>query len=141
MFSVFASSFKESAILSIDGFGDFTSTMTSVGVGNKIKVLDCVNYPHSLGLLYTTVTQFLGFHNYGDEYKVMGLAPYGEAKYLKELSEIVQKTDDGFFKLNKKYFKHFKSGVAMDWENGEPKIDLLFTKQWEVLFWSKKYER
>lgn len=137
----FASSFKESAILSIDGFGDFTSTMTSVGVGNKIKVLDCVNYPHSLGLLYTTVTQFLGFHNYGDEYKVMGLAPYGEPKYLKELSEIIQKTDDGFFKLNKKYFKHFKSGVAMDWENGEPKIDLLFTKQWEVLFWSARNMR
>ena len=75
--------------------------MTSVGVGNKIKVLDCVNYPHSLGVLYTTVTHFLGFHNYGDEYKVMGLAPYGEVKYLKELSEIIQKTDDGFFKLNK----------------------------------------
>ena len=130
----FASRFKESAILSIDGFGDFTSTMTSVGTGNKIKVLDCVNYPHSLGVFYTAVTHFLGFHNYGDEYKVMGLAPYGEAKYLKELSEIIQKTDDGFFRLNQKYFKHFKQGVAMDWENGEPKIDLLYTEQWEVLF-------
>ena len=134
----FASRFKESAILSIDGFGDFTSTMTSVGTGNKIKVLDCVNYPHSLGVFYTAVTQFLGFHNYGDEYKVMGLAPYGEAKYLKELSEIIQKTDDGFFRLNHKYFKHFKQGVAMDWENGEPKIDLLYTKQWEVLFWNAR---
>ena len=71
----FASRFEESVkILSIDGFGDFTSTMTSVGTGNKIKVLDCVNYPHSLGVFYTAVTHFLGFHNYGDEYKVMGLA-------------------------------------------------------------------
>ena len=112
--------------------------MTSVGTGNKIKVLDCVNYPHSLGVFYTAVTHFLGFHNYGDEYKVMGLAPYGEAKYLKELSEIIQKTDDGFFRLNHKYFKHFKQGVAMDWQNGEPKIDLLYTKQWEVLFWNAR---
>ena len=134
----FASRFEESAILSIDGFGDFTSTMTSVGTGNKIKVLDCVNYPHSLGVFYTAVTHFLGFHNYGDEYKVMGLAPYGEVKYLKELSEIIQKTDDGFFRLNQKYFKHFKEGVAMDWENGEPKIDLLYTKHWEVLFWNAR---
>ena len=57
--------------------------MTSVGTGNKIKVLDCVNYPHSLGVFYTAVTHFLGFHNYGDEYKVMGLAPYGEVQIFK----------------------------------------------------------
>ena len=69
--------------LSIDGFGDFTSTMSAVGNANKFEVLDEVNYPHSLGIFYTTVTQFLGFPNYGDEYKVMGLAPYGKAKYLK----------------------------------------------------------
>ena len=136
--SFFASKFKKSAILSIDGFGDFTSTMTSIGTGNKIKVLDSVNYPHSLGVFYTTITQFLGFPKYGDEYKVMGLAPYGEAKYLKELSEIVLKTKKGFFKLNKKYFKHFKDGVAMDWENGDPHIDSLFTKEWEILFWKSR---
>jgi len=136
--SFFASKFKKSAVLSIDGFGDFTSTMTSVGTDNKIEVLESVNYPHSIGVFYTTVTQFLGFPNYGDEYKVMGLAPYGEAKYLKELSEIVEKTDEGFFKLNKKYFKHFKEGVAMDWEDGEPTIDALFTKDWEKLFWKSR---
>tara|TARA_B100001540_G_C15801605_1_gene640142 strand:- start:52 stop:1776 length:1725 start_codon:yes stop_codon:yes gene_type:complete len=134
----FASRFKKSAILSIDGFGDFTSTMTSIGTDNKIKVLDSVNYPHSLGIFYTTATQFLGFQNYGDEYKVMGLAPYGEAKYLKELSEIVKKTDNGFFKLNKKYFRHFQEGVAMDWESGEPKIELLFTEEWENLFFKAR---
>ena len=134
----FASRFKKSAILSIDGFGDFTSTMTSIGTDNKIKVLDSVNYPHSIGFFYTTVTQFLGFQNYGDEYKVMGLAPYGEAKYLKELSEIVKKTDNGFFKLNKKYFRHFKGGVAMDWESGDPKIESLFTEEWENLFFKAR---
>jgi len=136
--SFFASKFKKSAILSIDGFGDFTSTMTAIGTDNKIEVLDSVNYPHSIGVFYTAVTQFLGFPNYGDEYKVMGLAPYGESKYLKELSEIVEKTDVGFFKLNKKYFKHFKEGVAMDWEDGKPAIDSLFTNYWEKLFWKSR---
>ena len=132
--SFFASRFDKSAILSIDGFGDFTSTMTAIGKGNKFKVLDEVNYPHSLGVFYSTVTQFLGFPNYGDEYKVMGLAPYGEAKYLKELEQILTLTDDGFFKLNRKYFKHFKEGVAMSWEGGSPTIESLFTPEWEKLF-------
>ena len=132
--SFFASKFKESAILSIDGFGDFTSTMTAVGEENKIKVLDSVIYPHSLGVFYTAVTQFLGFPNYGDEYKVMGLAPYGEPNFLKQLEEILKITDDGFFNLNEKYFLHFKDGIVMDWEGGEPSIASLFTKEWEVLF-------
>ena len=105
--SFFASRFKESAILSIDGFGDFTSTMSAIGNINQFEVLDAVNYPHSLGIFYTTVTQFLGFPNYGDEYKVMGLASYGQAKYLKQLEEVLEMTADGFFKLNRKYFKHF----------------------------------
>ena len=112
--SFLASSFNKSAILSIDGFGDFTSTMTAIGNGNKFKVLKEVNYPHSLGIFYTTVTQFLGFPNYGDEYKVMGLAPYGEPKYLKEFEQIVTLEDNGFFMLDKKYFKHFSNGVTMN---------------------------
>jgi len=128
--SFFASRFEKSAILSIDGFGDFTSTMSAIGNSNKFEVLDEVNYPHSLGVFYTTVTQFLGFPNYGDEYKVMGLAPYGQPKYLKELEQILEMTDDGFFKLNKAYFKHFKEGVAMDWEGGSPTIESLFTDEW-----------
>ena len=131
--SFFASRFKNSAILSIDGFGDFTSTMSAVGSANKFKVLDAVNYPHSLGIFYTAATQFLGFPNYGDEYKVMGLAPYGKAKYLKQLKEILEITPDGFFKLNRKYFKHFNKGVAMDCENGSPFIDSIFTENWENL--------
>ena len=132
--SFFASKFENSAILSIDGFGDFTSTMTAIGKGNKFKVLDSVIYPHSLGIFYTGVTQFLGFPNYGDEYKVMGLAPYGEAKYLEELSQILELTKDGFFTLNKKYFKHFKDGVDMNWENGSPFLEPLFTDAWSEIF-------
>ena len=131
--SFFASRFNESAILSIDGFGDFTSTMTAVGKGNKFQVLNEVNYPHSLGIFYTIVTQFLGFPNYGDEYKVMGLAPYGKPKFLKQLEDILSISDDGLFTLNKKYFKHFKQGVAMDWDNGSPFIDSLYTKAWTDL--------
>ena len=136
--SFFASKFENSAILSIDGFGDFTSTMTAIGKGNKFKVLDSVIYPHSLGIFYTGVTQFLGFPNYGDEYKVMGLAPYGEAKYLEELSQILELTKDGFFTLNKKYFKHFKDGVDMNWENGSPFIETLFTGAWSELFFGTR---
>ncbi|MAW21507.1 MAG: carbamoyltransferase [Flavobacteriales bacterium] len=132
--SFFASRFEKSAILSIDGFGDFTSTMTAIGDGNKFEVLEEVNFPHSLGLFYTAVTQFLGFPNYGDEYKVMGLAPYGEPRFLKELGEILSITEGGFFKLNKKYFKHFKEGVNMDWKGGAPSIEPLFTKEWNKCF-------
>ena len=71
---------------------------------NKIIKNYEVLFPHSLGLFYTAITQFLGFKNYGDEYKVMGLAPYGEPKYLKQLEDILVISDDGFFTLNKKYF-------------------------------------
>ncbi len=132
--SFFASSFENSAILSIDGFGDFTSTMTAFGHANKFEVLNEVNFPHSLGVFYTAMTQFLGFPNYGDEYKVMGLAPYGKPSYLNDLENLLELTSDGFFKLNKKYFRHFKEGVSMDWDGGAPMIDYLFTKHWKDLF-------
>ena len=136
--SFFASPFKKSAILSVDGFGDFTSTMMAVGNSNKFEVLDELNYPHSLGIFYTTVTQFLGFPNYGDEYKVMGLAPYGKPKFLKDFEQIIELTDNGFFKLNKNFFSHFKQGVAMSWAGGSPIISPLFNQNWEKLFGSSR---
>ncbi|HIA13011.1 MAG TPA: carbamoyltransferase [Flavobacteriales bacterium] len=126
----FASPFDESAILSVDGFGDFTSTMIGIGKGNKIEVLDSVLYPHSLGVFYTAFTQFLGFHHYGDEYKVMGLAAYGEPKFVSELEDIISETSNGLFKLNEKYFRHPKEGVTMVWENGIPDIGTLFSDYW-----------
>lgn len=113
--------------------------MTAVGKGNRFKVLNEINYPHSLGIFYTAVTQFLGFPNYGDEYKVMGLAPYGNPKYLKKLEDILSISDNGFI-LNKKYFKHFNEGVAMDWNNGIPIIDSLFTKSWTKLLGNPRQE-
>ena len=123
----FESPFEESAILSIDGFGDFSSTMLAVGKGNKIKVLDSVVYPHSIGLFYTAFTQFLGFPYYGDEYKVMGLAPYGEPKFIDKLKNILIPEDDGLFKLNKDYFVHEKNGVVMAWNNGSSYIGKLYS--------------
>jgi carbamoyltransferase len=130
----YPSPFAESALLSIDGFGDFTSTMTGIGQGTNIQVLDTVEYPHSIGIFYTAMTQYLGFPKYGDEYKVMGLAPYGEAKYVKELEKLIYPTSDGLFKLNTAYFKHDREGVAMSWEGGEPSIAPIFSEELETLF-------
>ena len=119
----FPSDFEEAALLSIDAFGDFTSTMTGTGKGNQISVLDQVNYPHSIGEFYTTLTRYLGFPKYGDEYKVMGLAPYGEPVYLDDFREIIKLKSNGLFELNLDYFRHDKDGVTMSWEGGEPHVD------------------
>ena len=81
----FVSPFEEAAVCAIDGFGDFVSTSVARGSGRTLSVLDRVFFPHSLGLLYLAVTQFLGFQKYGDEFKVMGLAPYGEPRYVAPL--------------------------------------------------------
>lgn len=129
----FASPFEHSAILSIDGFGDFSSTMIAKGKGNQIEVIDSVPYPHSLGVFYTALTQFLGFPHYGDEYKVMGLAPYGTPKYIDKISKIVKLTDNGLFELDLKYFNHPKNGVKMVWEGGIPSMESLYTKELTIL--------
>ena len=125
----FASPFKESAILSIDGFGDFTSTMTAVGKGNQLNVLDSVNYPHSLGLFYTALTQYLGFPNYGDEYKIMGLAPYGSPTFEAKIQKLVHLKPNGLFELDLSYFNHTKKGVQMVWENGIPSMESVFSEK------------
>jgi len=123
----FASPFNESAVLSVDGFGDFSSTMVGVGKGCSIEVFDSVNYPHSLGIFYTAFTQFLGFPYYGDEYKVMGLAPYGKPSMIEKVRDVVILKDNGLFELNKEYFIHHKDGVAMTWEGGSPDIGPIFS--------------
>ena len=124
----FASPFEESALLSIDGFGDFTSTMTGLGKGNKIEVLETVSYPHSVGVFYTTFTQWLGFPHYGDEYKVMGLAPYGQPTHLEQLRKVIKFKDNGLFELDLKYFDHPSKGVNMVWEGGIPAMDSLYSE-------------
>lgn len=134
----FASPFKEAAILSIDGFGDFSSTMIAVGKDNKIDVIDAVTYPHSLGIFYTAFTQFLGFPYYGDEYKVMGLSPYGEAKYLDKMKDVITLKDNGLFELNEEYFIHSTEGVAMTWENGAPFIGRIYSDKMIEVFGKPK---
>ena len=71
--------------------------MLAVGKGNKIKVINSINFPVSIGLLYTSFTQYLGFYNYGDEYKVMGLAPYGQPIYVNEILNIIELKKNGLF--------------------------------------------
>lgn len=123
----FASPFEEAALLSIDGSGDFSTTMTAIGKGNQIEVLDSVDFPHSVGLFYTALTQWLGFPHYGDEYKVMGLAPYGNPQYVNKLKEILLFEDNGLFSLNLKYFRSAKHGIVSYGEDHIPKVAPLFS--------------
>ena len=132
--SYFASNLKEAASLSLDGFGDFVSTSFGYFKENKFKKFKQIYFPDSLGIFYTAITQFLNFENYGDEYKVMGLAAYGIPKYKDEMYKIIQKDKEKFFKLNLKYFKHHKDNHNYMWNNEYPKIKNLFTNSLYTLF-------
>jgi carbamoyltransferase len=132
--SFFVSPFAEAALLSIDGFGDFISTMWGTGKGNSIEVLGKVEYPHSTGIVYTATTQFLGFPHYGDEGKVMGLAPFGEPRFIKEFREIIRTEEDGQFRLNLDYFRHHSEGVEMSWDQGSPVIGRVFSDEFARTF-------
>src|SRR5262245_3730373 len=102
----FVSPFDTAAVCAIDGFGDFASTSWAVGEGATLQILRRVHFPHSLGLLYLAITQHLGFLEYGDEYKVMGLAPYGEPDYADRLRRLVHLDPDGGFHLDLSFFCH-----------------------------------
>jgi len=121
------SPFDRAAILSIDGFGDFISTMWGVGENNHIDVLGQIEYPHSAGIVYTATSQYLGFPKYGDEGKVMGLAPYGRPRYLEQFRDIIRTDKGAGFKLDLNYFKHDSEGVDMTWEDGSPTIGRIFS--------------
>lgn len=122
----FVSPFEEAAVLSVDGFGDFASTMLAHGRDNRFEVLDRVLFPHSLGILYTAISQWLGFPMYGDEGKVMGLAPYGKPRYVEEIRQLVS-TENGLFELDLDYFVHHTEGVDMTWDDKTPTIGRLFS--------------
>jgi carbamoyltransferase len=129
--SFFVSPFDEAALFSVDGLGDFASTMWGVGRGNSIETLGAVAFPHSLGLAYTALTQYLGFPKYGDEYKVMGLASYGEPEYLALMREIVLAPDRDLigFELSREFFTHHRRGVKTVWESGEPMVGRLYSDE------------
>jgi carbamoyltransferase len=123
----FVSPFEEAAILSVDAFGDFASAMTAVGHGSSYDVIDRVLFPHSLGIFYLALTQWLGFLHYGDEGKVMGLASYGDpAPNMRAMRDALQMTDD-LFALNLDYFTHDKEGVDMTWDEGPPRLGTIFS--------------
>lgn len=126
----FVAPFQRAAIASVDGFGDFVSTMTGVGEGTGIRLFDHVTFPHSLGLFYLAMTQFLGFPTYGDEYKVMGLAACGKPEYLDQLRQIVRVKPRGRFELDLEYFRHHSEGIAMTWEDGEPVLGRVYSDKW-----------
>ncbi len=116
------SPFDEAAVLSIDGMGDFTSTLTAHAHGSQWKEFDRVWFPHSVGFLYNTMTMYLGFPYYGDEYKVMGLAPYGQPEFVDQIRKMIRPKGDTF-ELNLDYFTHHKSGVKMKWNDGAPIVE------------------
>lgn len=118
----FPSPFQESAILTVDGVGESVTTSISVGKGNEIKILKEIHFPHSVGLLYSAFTAFLGFRVNSGEYKIMGLAPYGKPKYSKLIKEkLVHIYEDGSVHLNMEYF-----GYCTDLKMTNSKFDSLF---------------
>ncbi len=125
------SPFEEAAVVSIDAFGDFRSALLSKGQGAHITPFSSVDYPHSLGLLYTAITQYLGFPFYGDEYKVMGLASYGSPTYIDELRNMISNISSGKFRLNLKYFRHTTTGVETTWNNCAPEVGKIYSEYME----------
>jgi carbamoyltransferase len=119
LFSAFhVSPFAEAAVVSVDGFGDFASAAWGIGTGTKIDVDRRVFFPHSLGIFYQAITQFLGFPYYGDEYKVMGLAPYGKPSRMDAMREIVRLKSDGSFELDLAYFRHHRQTNRVSVDRG-----------------------
>lgn len=129
----FVSPFEDAAVCAIDGFGDFVSTSCAVGRGSRLQVQSRIYFPHSLGLFYLALTQYLGFPKYGDEYKVMGLAAYGTPDYADALRQVIRLTPGGTFELDLSYFRHWSDGVSMTWDDGEPVLGPVYTPKLEAL--------
>lgn len=131
--SFLVSPFDEALALSVDGFGDFASAAWGMGRGTELAVEGRVFFPHSLGIFYQALTQYLGFPHYGDEYKVMGLAPYGKPQYLDAMRRIVQLQTDGGFRLDLEYFRHHREKIDYRWKDGSPEVGTLYSPALEDL--------
>lgn len=124
----FPSGFDRAVALSVDGFGDFASAAWGAGINGQLAVDGNVRFPHSLGVYYQALTQYLGFPHYGDEYKVMGLAPYGEPVYAEALRRLVHPDARAIgFSLDTRYFRHHRERIAYDWEDGSPSFGRLYS--------------
>ena len=119
------SPFERAVAISVDGFGDFASAAWGLGERQQLHVDGRVHFPHSLGIFYQAITQFLGFPHYGDEYKVMGLAPYGQPIYASALRQVVKLTESGF-ELDLRYFRHHREQVPYTWTGGTPHVGSLY---------------
>ncbi|NCU75305.1 MAG: hypothetical protein EBW10_04710, partial [Candidatus Fonsibacter ubiquis] len=109
----FSSPYEEAIILTLDGVGEWATTTVSLGKNNKINILKEIHFPHSLGLLYSAFTYFLGFKVNSGEYKVMGLAPYGQPRFKDIiLDNLIDVKEDGSFRLNMDYF-NYATGLTM----------------------------
>jgi carbamoyltransferase len=127
------SPFEEAVVVSVDGFGDFSSAAWGVGNGKDVSIDGRVYFPHSLGIFYQALTQYLGFPHYGDEYKVMGLAPYGKPTLMDAMRKIVRLKPDGAYELDLAYFRHHKEQVTYQWTDGSPEFGDLFAPALEEL--------
>jgi carbamoyltransferase len=120
------SGYERAAVLSVDGFGDYLSAMLVSGEGNRMRQLGSVTFPHSIGALYTALTQYCGFTRYGDEWKLMGLAPYGQPAYLDEMRRMIRPTRRGY-ELNLAYFVHHVKPVYQNWQGQVPTQDIMYS--------------
>jgi len=127
----YASPFEQAVVASVDGFGDFASAAWGLGRSTEIHIDGRVLFPHSLGIFYQAMTQYIGFPNYGDEYKVMGLAPYGTPALVDKVDVIVDLHSDGTFSLNLDYFRHHREEIAYEWSDGSPVFAALFSDRLE----------
>lgn len=127
------SPFERAAVVSVDGFGDFASSVWGTGESTDIKIRGRVLFPHSLGIFYQAFTQYLGFPNYGDEYKIMGLAPYGRPRFLNEVGRTVEPLSNGAFELNLDYFSHHTKAIASRGDDGSPQFADLYSTSLEGL--------
>jgi carbamoyltransferase len=127
------SPFDGAVVVSVDGSGDFASTAWGVGSGTGLTVTGRVLFPHSLGIFYQALTQYLGFPYYGDEYKVMGLAPYGSPSRVEAMRQIVRPASTGAFTLDLRFFRHHRERIAFSWESGAPEFADLFSSELEQL--------
>ena len=123
------SPFEEAVTVSVDGFGDFASAAWGIGRGTAIDIEGRVWFPHSLGVFYQAMTQFIGFPYYGDEYKVMGLAPYGEPRFLDRMRQIVKLLPDGGFALRAEIFPPPPREDRLRVEGGSPHVGTLFAPE------------
>ena len=127
------SPFEEAVVVSIDGFGDFSSSAWGVGKGRIISIDGRVFFPHSLGIFYQALTQYLGFPHYGDEYKVMGLAPYGKPTFMDAMREIGAAEAEWRLRTRSRLFSPSQRGDLIQWADGPPEFADLYTPALEDL--------